>query len=60
VDWSKLPEGLSNANITFTAVSGTPPTTMTFPAFILANKTSVPTGFKGINSPQATFREFRF
>ncbi|KAJ7866061.1 hypothetical protein B0H14DRAFT_2347693 [Mycena olivaceomarginata] len=47
VDWTKLPEGLSSANITFTAVSGSPPTTMMFPAFIVANKTSVPVGFKG-------------
>ncbi|KAJ7245615.1 glycoside hydrolase family 115 protein [Mycena haematopus] len=47
VDWSQLPDGLSFANISFTAMSGTPPTTTEYPAFIVANKTSVPGGFKG-------------
>ncbi|KAJ6484507.1 hypothetical protein C8R47DRAFT_1280830 [Mycena vitilis] len=47
VNWSQLPEGVSNANITFTAVSENPATTMSFPAFIVANKTSVPAGFTG-------------
>ncbi|KAJ6564988.1 hypothetical protein DFH09DRAFT_1475574 [Mycena vulgaris] len=47
VDWSKLGDGLSTAAINFTAVSGTPPTTLLVPAFFVANKTSVPAGFKG-------------
>jgi hypothetical protein len=47
VDWSKLDEGLSEATINFTAVSGNPPTTLLVPAFIVANKTSAPSTFKG-------------
>ncbi|KAJ7488053.1 hypothetical protein FB451DRAFT_1126447 [Mycena latifolia] len=47
VDWSQLGEGLNDATITFTAVSGTPPTSLVVPAFIVVNKTSVPAGFKG-------------
>ncbi|KAK7046476.1 GH115-C domain-containing protein [Favolaschia claudopus] len=47
VDWSQLPDGLSNANITFTATSSNPLQKMTFPAFIVANKTSIPADFRG-------------
>ncbi|KAJ7699298.1 hypothetical protein B0H17DRAFT_1006233 [Mycena rosella] len=47
VDWSQLDEGLSEAAINFTAVSGNPPTTLLVPAFIVANKTTVPSSFKG-------------
>ncbi|KAF7349457.1 GH115-C domain-containing protein [Mycena sanguinolenta] len=51
VDWDQLPEGISSANITFTAVTPvnthTVPVTLEYPAFIVANKTSVPAGFKG-------------
>ncbi|KAF8193215.1 glycoside hydrolase family 115 protein [Mycena galopus ATCC 62051] len=46
VDWDQLPEGLTTANITFTAVSGSPPTTLEYPAFILANKTGFPVVLK--------------
>ncbi|KAJ6625989.1 hypothetical protein B0H10DRAFT_2430075 [Mycena sp. CBHHK59/15] len=47
VDWSQLPAGLSEAAINFTATSGNPPTKQMTPAFIVANKTDVPAGFKG-------------
>ncbi|KAJ7135657.1 glycoside hydrolase family 115 protein [Mycena epipterygia] len=47
VDWSQLEEGLSGATINFTAMSGSPSTTLVVPVFIVVNKTGVPTGFKG-------------
>ncbi|KAJ7773957.1 hypothetical protein B0H16DRAFT_1510537 [Mycena metata] len=48
VKWDELPVGVSMAEITFSAaVSGSPPTTMTYPAFIQANKTGTPSGFSG-------------
>ncbi|KAJ7146212.1 hypothetical protein C8R44DRAFT_9545 [Mycena epipterygia] len=47
VDWSQLEEGIHEAAINFTAVSGNPPTTLLVPAFIMANKTDVPSTFKG-------------
>ncbi|KAJ7206913.1 hypothetical protein GGX14DRAFT_456996 [Mycena pura] len=49
VDWDRLPPGLSFANVTFTAhgVPASPPVTTSYPAFFVANKTSVPAGFKG-------------
>ncbi|KAJ6476888.1 hypothetical protein C8R45DRAFT_906591 [Mycena sanguinolenta] len=51
IDWDQLPEGISVGNITFTAVTPvtpeTVPVTLEYPAFIVANKKSVPSGFKG-------------
>ncbi|KAF7369800.1 GH115-C domain-containing protein [Mycena venus] len=46
VDWSQLDEGLSEATVNFTAVSGSPPTTLLVQAFFVANKTSLPSDFK--------------
>ncbi|KAJ6563652.1 hypothetical protein DFH09DRAFT_478550 [Mycena vulgaris] len=52
VDWSELTDGLNAAEITFTALSGNSPvnetySTSIYSTFIVANKTSVPSTFKG-------------
>ncbi|KAJ7454980.1 hypothetical protein B0H11DRAFT_257884 [Mycena galericulata] len=47
VDWSHLEEGVNQGTINFTAVSGNPPTTLLVQAFIAANKTDLPSSFKG-------------
>ncbi|KAJ7730249.1 hypothetical protein DFH07DRAFT_174950 [Mycena maculata] len=49
VDWDQLDEGLTEGAINFTAggVADNPPTTLLVPVYIVANKTSVPAGFKG-------------
>jgi hypothetical protein len=51
VDWSKAEEGLNFGAINFTAVSGKPETTLLVPVFIVANKTNVPSTFKGMEIP---------